>query len=54
MVKDFFWDLLKRLETDYIDMIMLHFIDEMDDLDVCLNGGMMDFALELKKKELPV
>ncbi|MCK5128662.1 MAG: aldo/keto reductase [Clostridiales bacterium] len=50
LVKDFFWDLLKRIDTDYIDMLMLHFIDEMDDLDVCINGGMLDFALELKKK----
>lgn len=50
MVREFLWDLIKRLDTDYIDMLMLHFIDEMDDLDVCLNGGMLDFALELKKK----
>ena len=50
MIRDFFWDLLARLGTDYIDVSMLHYIDDMDDLEVCLNGGMLDFALELKKK----
>lgn len=50
LTKSFFYDLLKRLKTDYIDMLMLHFIDEMDDLEVCLNNGMMDFALKLKQK----
>ncbi len=54
IIRIFLWDLLKRFNTDYIDMLMLHYIDEMDDLDVCLNlnGGMMDFALELKIRPL--
>jgi predicted aldo/keto reductase-like oxidoreductase len=29
---------------------MLHYIDKMDDLDICLNNGMLDFAIELKEK----
>jgi aryl-alcohol dehydrogenase-like predicted oxidoreductase len=31
--EDFFNDLLKRLNTTYIDVLMLHFIDEMDDYE---------------------
>ena len=50
LIKEFYFDLLKRLDTDYIDMLMLHFIDDLDDLEVCVNGGMLDFALELKRK----
>ncbi len=48
-IKELYWDLLRRLDTDYIDVVMLHNIDKMDDLDICLNDGMLDFALELKK-----
>lgn len=50
MVKDFYFDLLKRLESDYIDMLMLHYIDEMDDLKVCLEDGMLEFAVRQKEK----
>ncbi len=51
-IKELFFDLLKRLDTDYIDNIMLHNIDYEDDLKICLEDGMLDFALELKKKGL--
>lgn len=50
MIKTFFYDLLERLDTDYIDMLILHYIDEMDDWEVCLKDGMFDFALKLKNK----
>ncbi len=50
LVKQFYNDLLKRLGTDYIDMIMMHFIDDAEDWKICVDGGMLDYALELKKK----
>ena len=50
LIKQFFFDLLKRLRTDYIDMLMFHFVDEIDDLNVCLNNGMLEFAQTLKEK----
>ena len=44
-----FEDLLERFHTDYIDLGMIHFVDREDDwLDV-LNGGLMDYMLELKQ-----
>lgn len=51
-IKELFYDLLDRLNTDYIDTIMLHNIDHEDDLKICLENGMLEFALELKKKGL--
>ena len=36
--KAHFEDLLTRLDTDYIDVLMLHFVDEPEDLDVVLEG----------------
>ena len=50
MVKAFYFDLLKRLHTDYIDMLMIHYVDEMDDLKACLEDGILQFALEQKQK----
>ena len=50
IVKPAFEDLLNRLDTDYIDMLMLHFIDDMDDWKVCAEGGILEYALDLKKK----
>lgn len=50
MVKEFYYDLLKRLNTDYIDMLMIHYVDKMDDLKVCLEDGILEFALEQKQK----
>jgi len=51
-IKELFYDLLVRLDTDYIDTIMLHNIDHEDDYKICFENGMLDFALELKKKGL--
>jgi predicted aldo/keto reductase-like oxidoreductase len=46
----FFEDLLNYLQTDYMDIGMLHFIDTQADMDVTLESGMLDYAVELKKK----
>ncbi len=46
----YFEDLLERLQTDYIDVGMLHFVDKETDWDDLVNSEMMQYALELKKK----
>lgn len=48
----YFNDLLTRLHTDYIDVLMLHYIDEPDDYDKVFNteDGILELALRLKKE----
>jgi predicted aldo/keto reductase-like oxidoreductase len=48
--KRFFQDLLSYLGTDYMDIGMLHFVDTQADMDLVLESGMLDYAVELKKK----
>lgn len=49
--KKFFEDLLARLKTDYIDALMLHFVDKPDDFEIIFNSeGLLDLALQLKKE----
>ena len=43
-----FADLLDRFHTDYMDLGMIHFVDREDDWHAVLEGGLMDYALELK------
>lgn len=49
-VRFFFEDFLKRLQTDYVDIGMLHFVDTQKDLESVLSSGMLDYACELKEK----
>jgi predicted aldo/keto reductase-like oxidoreductase len=37
--ESFFHDLLNRLQTDYIDVLMLHYVDEPDEYDVIFKSG---------------
>lgn len=47
----FFEDLLRRLKSDYIDILMLHFVDEPDDFQTVFHsGGILEIALRLKKE----
>lgn len=48
-VRDF-EDLLARLETDYIDVGFIHFVDKEQDWDKVENSEMMKYALSLKEK----
>lgn len=48
--RTFFDDLLTRLNTDYIDVLMLHFIDTDDDYATVFNGEMLALAKEYKQK----
>ncbi|MDD4875886.1 MAG: aldo/keto reductase [Dehalococcoidales bacterium] len=44
-------DLLTRLQTDYIDVLMLHFVDEPDDYESVFGPkGLLELALSLKKE----
>lgn len=43
-----FEDLLTRLQTDYIDLGMIHFIDQESDWDKAMNGPYLAYVKELK------
>ncbi len=47
-VRASFEDQLARLQTDYIDIGMVHFVDSDEDLDACFDNGIFDYAKELK------
>ncbi|MDR2406712.1 MAG: aldo/keto reductase [Bacteroidales bacterium] len=46
----FFEDLLKRLDTDYIDFGMLHMLDNEEDANAVFNGEILKYALSLKER----
>ena len=47
----YFGDLLRRLRTDYIDVLMLHYVDEPGEYEVVFGpGGLFQSALRLKKE----
>ena len=39
---------LEELQTDYIDVGMIHYCDALDDWDKIVSGGVLDYARELK------
>ncbi len=46
----FFEDLLSRLGTDYMDIGMIHFVDDMKDWEGIESGPVMEYAQRLKKE----
>lgn len=48
-VKEGFEDLLKRLNTDSVEIGMVHYVDSMSDWEEVKNGDVMQYAQELKK-----
>ena len=50
LCQSFFTDYLTRLNTDYIDIGMLHFVDTDADYEAVRDGGLLDYALRLKKE----
>ena len=46
----FFEDLLARLQTDYIDVGMLHCVDTDREFDQIFSGGTADYAQKLKRQ----
>lgn len=45
----FFEDLLRRLGTDYVDVGMLHFVDDAGDWAALADSAVMEYAQELKR-----
>lgn len=43
-----FQDLLERLQTDYIDVGMIHYVDSEEDFQTVFNGPVLEYARELK------
>lgn len=48
--KFFFEDFLTRLQTDYVDIGMIHFVDTDADYDAVFGTDLIDYCVELKKK----
>ncbi len=48
-VKKAFADLLARLRTDYIDLGMIHFVDEVQEYRRIMEGEFLQYALERKR-----
>ena len=48
-VKAAFADLLTRLRTDYIDLGMIHFVDEVQEYRRIMEGEFLQYALERKR-----
>lgn len=47
--KEAFEDLLTRLQTDYIDLGMIHFVDQEKDFEDVMNGPYLEYVKELKE-----
>ena len=50
LCRKFFEDLLFRMQTDYIDVAMLHYVDTEEQLSLVLDNGLLDYAQNLKEK----
>ncbi len=48
-VKPAFEDLLARLQTDYVDLGMIHFVDSTEEFERIMSGDFIDYANELKR-----
>lgn len=48
-VKPAFEDLLQRLQTNYIDLGMIHFVDEVSEFEKIMHGDFIAYARELKQ-----
>ncbi|MBS6645236.1 MAG: aldo/keto reductase [Clostridiaceae bacterium] len=48
-VKEAFQDLLTRLQTDYVDLGMIHFVDEKAEFYRIIDGEFMEYVRELKQ-----
>lgn len=49
-VKEYFEDLLVRLDTDYLDFGMIHYVDDMEDFEKVFSSEVIEYAKELKKQ----
>ncbi len=49
-VKEAFEDFLTRMQTDYIDLGMIHFVDQETEFHQIINGEFMEYVRGLKQK----
>lgn len=49
-VQAFFEDLLRRMQTDYIDIGMIHMIDNPEEYEAMFHGPILQYALDLKER----
>lgn len=49
-VKEAFEDLLARLQTDYIDLGMIHYVDSKKEWNEIISGPFLDYVHELREK----
>ncbi len=49
-VEKYFSRFMSLMNTDYVDIGMLHFVDSEEDYKNYIEGGVLDYALSLKKK----
>ncbi len=47
--REAFEDLLTRVQTDYIDLGMIHFVDQKSDWEEAMNGPYLQYVKELKE-----
>ena len=45
-----FEDILRRMQTEYIDLGMIHYIDTQEDWDLSMNSGFITYVHELHEK----
>jgi uncharacterized protein len=50
LTKTYFEDLMTRLQTDYIDIGILHFVDSDEDFEKVFNTNIIKYAQELKAR----
>jgi hypothetical protein len=48
-VKEGFEEMMSQLQTDYLDVGMIHYVDSMADWEDIVNGPVLQYVLELKK-----
>lgn len=51
-VKKAFNDLLEKFHTDYMDFGMIHYVDEVIELEEIMNGEFMEYVRELKEENI--
>lgn len=51
-VREGFEAMLRQLDTEYIDVGMIHYVDQETDFDIVFNGPIIEYALSLKKQGL--
>lgn len=49
-VRESFDDLLERLDTDYIDVGMIHYVDSLEDWETVSKGPVMEYAKTLRER----